>query len=277
MSIQLLKKTPKLTLVGAGPGDPDLITLKGVKALGDADVVLYDALANKELLEHAKNATHIFVGKRRGMHKFIQDRIQELIVEHALQGKHVVRLKGGDPFVFGRGSEELKYVVDKGIEIAIVPGITSAIAAPGSYGISLTQRGVNESFRVITGTRSDLKLSEDVDAAANSNVTLVVLMGMSKLGKIVNVFKSKQKLDIPVAIIENGTKKEERLAVGTIATIESLVLEQGLSNPAIIVIGETVKESEVLYTAFSKQKQAQKELQTHIQKHIQKHVQKQNS
>ncbi len=255
MPIQTIKKTPKLTLVGAGPGDPDLITLKGVKALGDADVVLYDALANEALLEHAPKAMHIFVGKRRGMHKFIQDRIQELIVEHALEGKHVVRLKGGDPFVFGRGSEELKYVVDKGIEIAIVPGVTSAIAAPASFGISLTQRGVNESFRVITGTRSDLKLSEDVDAAANSNVTIVVLMGMSKLEKIVRVFTSKGKTSIPVAIIENGTKKEERLAVGTIGTIEKLVAEKGLTNPSIIVIGETVKESEVLYATFLKQKE----------------------
>ncbi|MGB2273984.1 MAG: uroporphyrinogen-III C-methyltransferase, partial [Flavicella sp.] len=237
----------------------DLITLKGVKALADADVVLHDALANEELLEYAKNATHIFVGKRRGMHKFIQDRIQELIVEHALQGKHVVRLKGGDPFVFGRGSEELKYVVNKGIEIAIVPGVTSAIAAPASYGISLTQRGVNESFRVITGTRSDLKLSEDVDAAANSNVTIVVLMGMSKLEKIVRVFTSKGKTNIPVAIIENGTKDEERLEVGTIATIESIVAEKRLKNPAIIVIGETVRESEVLYNTFSKQKELLKQ------------------
>lgn len=244
----------KLTIVGAGPGDPELITLKGVRALQEADVVLYDALANPELLEHAKKAEKIFVGKRRGMHKFIQEKIHELIVEHALQGKHVVRLKGGDPFVFGRGAEELKYVVERGVEIGIVSGVTSAIAAPASFGISLTQRGVNESFRVITGTTSDLQLSEDVEAAANSNVTIVVLMGMSKLEKIINTFIAKGKNDIPVAVVENGTRKEERLAVGQIDTILSIINQKGMSNPSIIVIGETVKQSEVLYNQFLTQK-----------------------
>jgi len=246
----------KLTLVGAGPGDPELITLKGVRALKEADVVLYDALANEELLEYAVNAEKVFVGKRRGMHKFIQEKIQELIVSYTSQGKHVVRLKGGDPFIFGRGAEELKYVLerDKNIEIAIVSGVTSAIAAPASYGISLTQRGVNESFRVITGTTSDVELSEDVAAAADSNVTIVVLMGMSKLEKIINMFLSKGKKNIPVAIIENGTWKQERLAIGTIETILGIVQEKGLSNPSMIVIGETVKESEVLYNCLLAQK-----------------------
>lgn len=244
----------KLTIVGAGPGDPELITLKGVRALQEADVVLYDALANPELLEHAEKAEKIFVGKRRGMHKFIQEKIHELIVEHALQGKHVVRLKGGDPFVFGRGAEELKYVVERGVEIAIVSGVTSAIAAPASFGISLTQRGVNESFRIITGTRSDLQLSEDVEAAANSNVTIVVLMGMSKLEKIINTFLEKGKNDIPVAVIENGTRQEERLAIGKIDTILSIINEKQMSNPSIIVIGETVKQSEILYQQFLTQK-----------------------
>ncbi len=238
----------KLTLVGAGPGDPELITLKGVRALNEADVVLYDALANEVLLEHAPNAEKIFVGKRRGMHKFIQEKIQELIVEHALKGKHVVRLKGGDPFIFGRGAEELKYVLNKGIEFDIVSGVTSAIAAPASYGISLTQRGVNESFRVITGTTSDVELSEDIEAAASSNVTIVVLMGMSKLEKIVNAFLAHGKTDIPVAIIENGTWHKERLAIGKIDSILEIINKKGLTNPSMIVIGETVKQSKVLYT-----------------------------
>jgi uroporphyrin-III C-methyltransferase len=163
-------------------------------------------------------------------------------------------LKGGDPFIFGRGSEELKFVISKGIEIDIVPGVTSAIAAPASFGISLTQRGVNESFRVITGTRSDLKLSEDIEAAASSNTTIVILMGMSKLESIVGKFIAKGKNHIPVAIIENGTKKEEQLAVGTIETILEIVKEKMLSNPAIIVVGETVKESEVLYQQLLNQK-----------------------
>lgn len=244
----------KLTLVGAGPGDPELITLKGVRALKEADVVLYDALANEELLQYAENAEKIFVGKRRGMHKFIQEKIQELIVEHASQGKHVVRLKGGDPFIFGRGAEELKYVLEKGIDFEIVSGVTSAIAAPASYGISLTQRGVNESFRVITGTTSDVELSEDVQAAAASNVTIVVLMGMSKLEKIVNAFLAHGKTEIPVAIIENGTKDIERLAIGNISTILEIINQKGLTNPSMIVIGETVKQSEVLYQYLLKKK-----------------------
>lgn len=240
----------KLTIVGAGPGDPELITLKGVRVLKEADVVLYDALANEAFLEYAPNAEKVFVGKRKGMHKFIQDKIHELIVDYASQGKHVVRLKGGDPFIFGRGAEELNYALDHNIEIDIVSGVTSAIAAPASFGISLTQRGVNESFRVITGTTSDEELSEDVEAAANSNVTIVVLMGMSKLNRITSIFKAKGKTSIPVAIIENGTKQEEKLVVGTVETIETLVAEKGLSNPSIIVIGETVNQSKKLFTYF---------------------------
>jgi len=237
----------KLTLVGAGPGDPELITLKGVRALKEADVLLYDALVNQQLLQHAPQAEQIFVGKRRGMHKFMQEKIQELIVEHASQGKHVVRLKGGDPFIFGRGAEELKYVLDHGIDFDIVSGVTSAIAAPASFGISLTQRGVNESFRVITGTTSDVTLSEDIEASASSNVTIVVLMGMSKLEKIVNAFLAHGKGEIPVAIIENGTWEKEELAIGTINNILEIINQRGLANPSMIVIGETVKQSKVLY------------------------------
>lgn len=237
----------KLTLVGAGPGDPELITLKGVKALQQADVVLYDALANEELLKYAPHAEKIFVGKRKGIHKFIQEKIHELIITHTTKGKHVVRLKGGDPFIFGRGAEELKYVLDKGIEFDIVSGVTSVIAAPASFGISLTQRGVNESFRVITGTTSEVELSEDIEAAASSNVTIVVLMGMSKLEKIVNAFLAYGKTEIPVAIIENGTWDKEQLAIGKINTILEIINQKGLTNPSMIVIGETVKESKVLY------------------------------
>ncbi|MEN8805346.1 MAG: uroporphyrinogen-III C-methyltransferase [Wenyingzhuangia sp.] len=237
----------KLTLVGAGPGDPELITLKGVKALQQADVVLYDALANEELLKYAPHAEKIFVGKRKGIHKFIQEKIHELIITHTTKGKHVVRLKGGDPFIFGRGAEELKYVLDKGIEFDIVSGVTSVIAAPASFGISLTQRGVNESFRVITGTTSEVELSEDIEAAASSKVTIVVLMGMSKLEKIVNAFLAHGKTEIPVAIIENGTWDKEQLAIGKINTILEIINQKGLKNPSMIVIGETVKESKVLY------------------------------
>lgn len=146
--------TPKLTVVGAGPGDPELITIKAVNTLKTAKVVLYDALINRDLLEYAPSAEHIFVGKRKDKHRFSQDEINDLIVMYALERGHVVRLKGGDPFIFGRGSEEINYARSKGLETDVVSGITSSIAVPANVGIPLTQRGTSESFWVITGTTS---------------------------------------------------------------------------------------------------------------------------
>lgn len=238
---------PKVTLVGAGPGDPDLLTLKGVKALAEANVVLYDALANEELLIHApKNAIKIFVGKRKGCHEYSQDQINQLIVDNALTYGNVVRLKGGDPFIFGRGSEEIEFVESFGIPTFVVPGISSAIAVPAYQGISLTKRGVSESFWVITGTTSDRKLSADIALAAQSSATIVILMGMSKLSQIVALFQKESKGETPVAIIQNGTTVNEKFGVGTINTIQEVVTENKLSSPAIIVIGEVVRESNTL-------------------------------
>lgn len=235
---------PIVTLVGAGPGDPDLLTIKGAKALAKADVVLYDALANDELLSYApKKALKIFVGKRKGCHAYTQDQINQLIVDNALTYGHVVRLKGGDPFIFGRGSEEIDYVESFGIPTFVVPGISSSIAVPASQGISLTKRGVSESFWVITGTTSARQLSTDVALAAQSSATVVVLMGMSKLHEIVAIFQKESKGEIPVAIIQNGTTPEEKIGIGTINSIQEVVFEQKLSSPAIIVIGEVVGDS----------------------------------
>lgn len=235
---------PKVTLVGAGPGDPDLLTLKGVKALAEANVVLYDALANEEIMNHApKNAIKIFVGKRIGAHEYSQDQINQLIVDNALTYGNVVRLKGGDPFIFGRGSEEIEYAESFGIPTFVVPGISSAIAVPAYQGISLTKRGVSESFWVITGTTSDRNLSTDVALAAQSSATVVILMGMSKLAQIVALFQKESKGETPVAIIQNGTTAQEKVGVGTINTIQEVVTQHKLSSPAIIVIGEVVKES----------------------------------
>lgn len=233
----------KVTLVGAGPGDPDLITVKGVKALQNANVVLYDALINRELLEYAPNAELVFVGKRKGCHRYSQDEINELIVKCAFEQGNVVRLKGGDPFIFGRGSEEIDYVESFGIDTEIISGISSSMAVPASQGISLTKRGVSESFWVITGTTSDRKLSNDIYLAAQSTATIVILMGMSKLDEIVSIFKKNNKFDVPTAIIQNGTTKNEKLGLGTIGTIEEVVSQKKLSSPAIIVIGEVVKEA----------------------------------
>jgi len=241
---------PKVTLIGAGPGDPDLITVKGVKALKNADVVLYDALINRELLAHAPTAKLIFVGKRKGYHRYPQDEINELIVKSAFEYGNAVRLKGGDPFVFGRGSEEIDYIASFGIETAVIPGISSSMAVPASQGISLTKRGVSESFWVITGTTSERKLSKDVYLAAQSTATIVILMGMSKLSEIVAVFKKFNKNEVPTAIVQNGTTKSEKLGLGTIDTIEKVVAQKQLSSPAIIVIGEVVKESAKLRSFY---------------------------
>ncbi|QBN19692.1 uroporphyrinogen-III C-methyltransferase [Flavobacterium nackdongense] len=233
----------KVTLVGAGPGDPDLLTIKGVKALAEANVVLYDALANEEILAYApKKSIKIFVGKRKGCHAYSQDQINQLIVDNALTYGNLVRLKGGDPFIFGRGSEEIEYVESFGIPTFVVPGISSSIAVPANQGISLTKRGVSESFWVITGTTSDRNLSKDVSLAAQSTATVVILMGMSKLEQIVALFQNESKGETPIAIIQNGTMPNEKVGFGTIDTILQVVKDNNLSSPAIIVIGEVVNE-----------------------------------
>lgn len=230
----------KLTVVGAGPGDVDLITLKGVKALQAADVVLYDALVSTELLDYAPKAEKIFVGKRKGCYTYQQEQINELIVQRASQGLHVVRLKGGDPFVFGRGAEEMEFAAKQGFQTAVVPGISSSVSVPASQHIPVTKRGAAESFWVITGTTKEHKLSNDVALAAKSSATVVVLMGMSKLGEIMECFKLEGKQETPVAIIQNGTMENEKIGIGTVASIENKAREQQLSNPAIIIIGEVV-------------------------------------
>ena len=236
-----MHKDPKLTIVGAGPGDVELITLKGVKALQSAAVVLYDALVDPELLQYAPTAEHIFVGKRKGCYAYQQEQINELIVECAKSKGHVVRLKGGDPFVFGRGAEEMDYAQQQGLSVHMVPGISSSMAVPAAQQIPVTKRGAAESFWVITGTTKEHKLSHDVALAAKSNATVIILMGMSKLSAIVTLFSQEGKADMPVAIIQNGTRADEKIGVGTISTIEGIVAREQLANPAIIIIGEVVK------------------------------------
>ena len=197
------KKTPRLSLVGAGPGDPDLITVKGLRTIEDADVILYDALIDPKLLEYAsERAICIFVGKRRGFKQFSQEHINRLIVNYALEGKHVVRLKGGDPFVFGRGSEEIQYAEPFGIQTNAIPGLSSATALTSNRKIALTKRGINESFWVMTGTVSNNELASDIRLAAQSTATVIVLMGMGKLELIVSHFKKHHLDDYPVVVIE---------------------------------------------------------------------------
>jgi uroporphyrin-III C-methyltransferase len=239
--------TPKLTLVGAGPGDVDLITVKAIRVLKTADVVLYDALVNEELLEYINaDAEIIFVGKRRGCYRYQQEQINELIVALANSKGHVVRLKGGDPFIFGRGAEEMEYAASFGIETAFVPGISSSLAVPAYQNIPLTKRGSSESFWIITGTTKDHKISSDVALAAKSNATVVVLMGMGKLPEIIALFQRENKHNLPVAIIQNGTRANEKVGIGTVDTILEVVKEKALSNPSIIVLGEVVKHRQII-------------------------------
>ncbi len=233
----------KLTLIGAGPGDPELITLKGLNALKMADVVLYDALVNPVLLDHAPEAKKIFVGKRKGFHRYSQDEINTMIVEQAFLHGHVIRLKGGDPFVFGRGSEEIDHAENFGLHTTVIPGISSSIAVPSSIGIPLTKRGVSESFWVITGCNSDRQLSLDVSLAAQSSATVVILMGMHKLAQITTLFKELGKGETPAAVIQNGTLKSQNSGVGQVHDIENIVAQKKLSNPAIIIIGNVVSEA----------------------------------
>lgn len=235
-----------VTLLGAGPGDPDLITLKGMRALAEADVVLYDALIGIELLDFATKAEKIYVGKRQGFHRYSQTEINELIVQKASENKHVVRLKGGDPYIFGRGSEELEYTKRFGIETRVIPGISSCHSVPSSIGIPLTQRGVAESFWVITGTTSNRQLSEDIRLAARSSATIVILMGMGKLAQITQIFKDLGRGQLPVAVVQNGTLPSEKHGLGTVDSILDIVKEENLGAPAIIVLGEVVCNAQEL-------------------------------
>jgi uroporphyrin-III C-methyltransferase len=242
---------PKVTLVGAGPGDPELITLKGVRALNSANVVLYDALIDPVLLDHAPpHALKVFVGKRNGSQINPQHDTNELCVYYAQKYGHVVRLKGGDPYVFGRGAEEIDYIRQFNIQTEVIPGISSAVSVPASIGIPVTKRGVSESFWVITGTTSAGQLSKDLFLAAQSTATVVVLMGTKKLGEIVTYYKAIDLGNMPIALIQSGTTKDEKIASGTMEDIEDKVLSQKIEAPAIIVIGEVVRESPVLMDVY---------------------------
>lgn len=236
----MTKINKKLTLVGAGPGDPGLITAKGIEAIANAKVILYDALVHPDLLQYAhKDAIKVFVGKRAGAHKYAQDAINKLIVEYALSKGDVIRLKGGDPFIFGRGKEEIEYAESFGIETAVVLGVSS-INLPGYYGIPLTRRGVNESFWVMTAVKSDGSLSADLNLAAQSTATVVLFMGLKRINEIVEVYKSHYRENLPAAVISKGSWEDGQMILGTVDTIAAKIAAEKILTPAIIVIGEAV-------------------------------------
>lgn len=238
-----MSKTAKISIVGAGPGDPELITMKGAKALATADVVLYDALIHKDILNQVpEKALKIYVGKRESNHAYSQQEINKMLVDYAYNYGHVVRLKGGDPFVFGRGHEELTYIRAFDIPVEVIPGISSAISLPLLQGIPLTKRGINESFWVLTATTSEGRFSSDIELAAQSSATVIVLMGLKKLDKIVASFMEHGKNDTPIAIIQNGSLENEKIVLGHIEDIVAKAKKEKVGTPAVIVIGEVVAE-----------------------------------
>jgi uroporphyrin-III C-methyltransferase len=229
-----------LFIMGGGPGDPELITIRAYKVLQRADVVLYDNLVNKDLLELVPPVCElIYVGKQPYGAYTTQERIHELILEHCAPDKTVIRLKGGDPYIFGRGYEELLFAEEHGIKTYYIPGITSMQSA-GMNDIPLTHRGVSESIWIITGTKKDGSLSRDLQSAINSAATVVIYMGMKKLGEIAQTYISAELGDMPAAIIQHGTLSNQKKVICLAKDLESAAAQGGLTYPAMIIIGPVV-------------------------------------
>lgn len=232
-----MKTKGKLSLIGAGPGDIELITVKGVRVLKEADVILYDALANESLLDYNPTADKIYVGKRLGRHAKKQFEINQIIIQLAQEGKNVVRLKGGDVSVFARASEELEAVQLFGIETELIPGISSYSGIAAKHQLPLTKRGESESFWVITGYTTKGNESSDIALAAQSSATVIVLMGMNNLPNIISEFRKHKSDSYPVAIIQNGTMPNEKVVIADLEHIQEAVQAHRISNPALIVLG----------------------------------------
>lgn len=237
----------EILLVGAGPGDPELLTIKGLKAIQNAEVILYDALINPKLLDHNPCAEKVFVGKRLGFAKMNQEEINSLLIAYALKGKRIVRLKGGDPMVFGRAAEELHYASLFNIPTRVIPGISSYTGIAAQHQIPLTKRGENESIWITTGHTKDGEISKDIPLAAQTNATVIVLMGMRFLTKIIQTFAQHKPENYPVAIIQNGTTANEKVIVGTLQNILSLREKHQISNPANIIFGQSVVDHVTQY------------------------------
>ncbi|MBL6958530.1 MAG: uroporphyrinogen-III C-methyltransferase [Rhodospirillales bacterium] len=235
---------PRVYLVGAGPGDPELLTVKAQRLLGEVDVVVYDRLVSDSILDMIPSGTaRIFVGKASSHHHLPQDEINELLITLAKNGHSVVRLKGGDPFIFGRGSEEAAKLAENGVQFEVVPGITAASGISSALGIPMTHRGLATGVRFVTGhCRDDIDLDLDWQGLADPNTTLVCYMGLANLSQI------SEKLvdhglspDIPAAAIYRGTAPDQRQCVTTLEKLPSLVRELGFEAPVLIIIGQVVE------------------------------------
>ena len=240
----------KVYLIGTGPGDPDLLTVKALKILQQADVILYDALVGEGVRAlFPPGAELIDVGKRADRHAYPQAEINRMLVDLARRHRTVARVKGGDPYVFGRGGEEAAELVKAGIEVEAVPGISSAIAAPASAGIPVTFRGYASSVTFITGHEDPTKGESALDfrALASLQGTIVILMGIKRLeDNVKSLLDNGKPGDTPVAIIESGTTDKQRVTVGALGTIVRLAAERNVQAPAVIVVGEVVRLREVL-------------------------------
>jgi uroporphyrin-III C-methyltransferase len=235
--------TGRVLLVGAGPGDPDLITVKGARALAEADVVVYDRLAAPALLELAPaSAERIYVGKQPGGHAMKQDEIDALLVEQGLLGRTVVRLKGGDPFVFGRGGEELLACAQEGIPCEVIPGITSAVAAPSAAGIPITHRGVARSFAVVTASTAGTAHepdATDLSRIATAVDTLVLLMAAGRLAETCHaLIDAGRDAEEPAALVMWATTPEERIVISTLTDLPALAAAASLGPPATLIVGD---------------------------------------
>ncbi|KZE66150.1 uroporphyrin-III methyltransferase [Fictibacillus phosphorivorans] len=234
----------KVYLVGAGPGDPGLITVKGLRCIEEADVILYDRLVNKELLSYATpECDLIYCGKLPNYHFMKQETINSFLVKHAMKGKVVTRLKGGDPFVFGRGGEEAEILAKSRIPFEVIPGITSGIAAPAYAGIPVTHRNIASSFAIVTGHRKKGEEEElKWESLANGIDTLAIYMGVGNLpyicGQLTKHGKSKE---TPVALVQWGSLENQRTVTGTLDTIEEIVVSEQIENPSMIIVGEVVR------------------------------------
>lgn len=237
-------KKGKVYIVGAGPGDPELISVKALKAIKKADCIVYDFLSSARLLESAKrSAEKICVGKQDGLHLLEQAQINKLLYEKARRKKHVVRLKGGDPFIFSRGIDEALYLKSKKVSFEIIAGITSAFAAPESFGIPLTRRGKFSSVAILTGRRSDGKAIDAPDCD-----TLIYLMGVANIKNIVRaILKSGRGKNTPCAFIERGTLPGERIVAGNLANIAKKAEVYRVKPPAVFVVGDVVGYGKRIY------------------------------
>jgi len=222
-------------LVGAGPGDPDLITLKAIKVLKKADVVVYDRLANEEILKYAQGAKMVYVGKKAGEHYKKQPEINQILVEESLKNDVVVRLKGGDPFVFGRGGEEMFALLEKGINVEFIPGVTSAIGVPTCAGLPVTHRGVATSLTIVTGHEDPTKTNKQVKWDFKAD-TIVILMGVGLLEENTREIMKYKDPKTPVCVIEKGTSPDQRIITGTLENIT----QNQINTPALVIVGHVV-------------------------------------